>query len=205
MRTLCRLGLLSLTIMASSTAVWAQDGGGATQITVTATDIGGTRTIKTVDQFGNIETTELGPGSEPITISSGRSKGEMLQEIQQRASDRLRQQLGAPSDDEWAVLQPKIERISALRAAAGEAGGPVRAASGASADDDVVGRVQTAMKKLQGGISTSAIPGELIQLMTAFRNVRQEARDTLRDARKDLQALVTTTQEAVLLRMGILD
>ena len=140
------------------------------------------------------------------------------QQFRQMQLDRLKEQL-AVADDEWKVLQPKIEKIlDAQREARGGffggggrgrggpgGGGPggFGPGGGNQADQTVTGRAAQALQTALQDTNTS--PQQIAQLITAYRQARDVARQRLADAQKDLKELLTPRQEAVLLTNNILE
>lgn len=119
------------------------------------------------------------------------------------------------SDDEWKVLQPKIEKLIAANnevqqgnrggrggaggggrgGRGGAGGGPGGAAAGGAATSAVV----AALNDLRTTLENAAAPAEQItQKLTALRDARAKAAANLAAARKEVKDLLTTRQEAVL-------
>jgi Spy/CpxP family protein refolding chaperone len=116
----------------------------------------------------------------------------------------LKQRLGA-TDEEWAVLAPRIQRVMGALANAGErggAGGPISGLlrSGASTD----AAVSTAMRDLRATLKRAdATDSEIADKLQALRAAREKAKAELEAARIDLQALLTARQEAILAELGL--
>lgn len=119
----------------------------------------------------------------------------------------------AASDDEWKVLQPKIEKLIAAntevqsgnRGGRGGAGGGRggRGGAGGAAPGGGAGgatsAVAQAMADLRTTLDNPAAPAEQITMkLTALRDARAKAAANLAAARKEVKDLLTTRQEAVL-------
>jgi len=132
------------------------------------------------------------------------------QQMRQRMMDRMREQLQA-SEDEWAVLQPRIERINeAQRATRGGGwGGAQRRGRGGDDQQQASQGPQTpvaqASQALRQAIDNNASADEIVQKLEAYRAARQQAEAELKAAQDDLRELVTPRQEAVLVMLGILE
>ncbi len=134
--------------------------------------------------------------------------------------ERLRESLGA-SDEEWAVIGPRLENVTALRqqtrggqgmrmlfgrgrGAQGEFGG-----RGPDRDDDPQeepSKVEKAAGELQEALSQDSAPADQVQQkLTAYRAAREEALQELDKAQQELREVLTVRQEAQLVLMGILD
>jgi hypothetical protein len=130
---------------------------------------------------------------------------------QERAMEALREQMQA-SDDEWAVLQPRIQKVmdlkeglmsvtaSALSQASGRRfrgggrGGPAATEYRQSLED--IGRTLA-----NTPVSSSAVR----RAIDAAREARVAAEQEVAAAQKDLVQLLTTEQEALLVQYGVLD
>lgn len=117
----------------------------------------------------------------------------------------LRQQLGV-TEEEWAVLAPKMQRVLVASAGAGEigsvGGGPM---SGMLLSGMAGGSVSRALSDLRATLRDPEAPEALItEKLAAFREAREKARAELKAAREDLRSLLTARQEAILANMGYL-
>ena len=133
-------------------------------------------------------------------------------QIRQRLLDSLKQALGC-SDEEWAVLWPKIEKIQLLQGAAGEtAAMPVPLSSGGTGGGasaiplpDSVRDARAKEQEFQKAVNDpSTSDAAMAQALAALRQARQQARAELATARKELTGLVTQRQEAILYQRRIL-
>jgi hypothetical protein len=115
----------------------------------------------------------------------------------------IKQQLGA-TDDEWAVLQPRIQRVVAAMAASGQSIGQMRMAGfmgGAKVDPDVA----TATRELRAALKDpTSKPEDIAVKLQALRDARKNAGVELLAAQKDLVDILTTRQEATLCMLGLI-
>jgi peptidoglycan hydrolase CwlO-like protein len=129
-------------------------------------------------------------------------------QFRQRMMDNIKEQLGA-TDDEWQVLQPKIEKVMTSqrdvragmgfrRAGGGGGGGPF----GATDDSPVAKATQDLRDTLDNKDST---PETITQKLSALRDARTKAQANLTSAQKDLKDVLTQRQEAALVMMGMLE
>jgi hypothetical protein len=128
-------------------------------------------------------------------------------------TDFYKELLGA-SDEEWSVIQPRLQKVIDLRTSLNRAGFGGRGGGGRGGGrggggqnfqtaDDAVTR---ALTELQSAIdNTSSTPEMLSQRMATFRAAREKATADLAIARKALKEILTTRQEAVLLLANILE
>jgi hypothetical protein len=139
-------------------------------------------------------------------------------QFRQRMMDRLKEQLGS-SDDEWKVLQPKVEKVmNAQRDARSGGGGGVgfffgggggggrgRDGGGGGGDQPQT-PVAKASADLRSGLENKDLPAEEIaRRLTALREARNKARDELTKSQKELKELLTQRQEAMLVMAGMLE
>ena len=136
--------------------------------------------------------------------------------------DNIKEQLNA-SDDEWKVIQPKLQTVMDDNRAAmmggrgfggfgrggggGQGGGANRGgggfgAAGANADNPL----SKARQDLQDTLDNKdASADDIAKKLTALRDARDKAKSDLAAAQKDLKEVLTQRQEAVLVMMGQLE
>ena len=124
----------------------------------------------------------------------------------------LQAQLGA-TDDEWAILSPKIEKIVTLSN---------DLAQGTVANNSRITAVVVAGQQQAPGAPASSVATALAELttlladvnsppsdikikLTALREAKKQVETQLNTARADLLSLVTLRQEGILLTLAILD
>ena len=136
------------------------------------------------------------------------------EERQKQAMARLQEQLGA-TPDEMQVLTSKIEKVIAAQREArtggmfgmggggrGGRGGP-GGGGGDNQPETVVGK---AAAELRTTLENKSAPdADITAKLTAYREARAKARADLDAARKELAAVVTPRQEAVMVSAGLLE
>ncbi len=154
-----------------------------------------------------------------------------MEEFRQRMADQMKQDLGV-NDDEWKVLQPRIEKVQTLsmqsrgggmRGMFGRRGGRPGEGPGGDRpkgdrpegdrpktdrprDDRPQSEVETKSNALRDVLENKeAKPEEIKAALTALREARAKARQELETAQKELREVVTVRQEAVFVTMGLLD
>jgi hypothetical protein len=148
-------------------------------------------------------------------------------DFRQRMNDRLKAALKA-SDDEWAVIQPLLEKVQTAQRATmagrfggfgrrggfGGPGGPgggnsgngPAATPGASPSNRWARFDSPEADALRAALaSDSTSPEEIKTKLQALRDARKKANADLEQARADLQKVLTLRQEATLVQMGILE
>lgn len=141
--------------------------------------------------------------------------------------DRLKTQMGA-TDDEFAAIQPKLEKVMTLQRdanggggrggfGAGGAAGGRRNRGGAAADAGAtpaatpaagteLSAVQKASADLRAALDDKAsTPADIKTKLDAFRAAKAQAKTDLAAAQKDLASVLTQRQEALLVMNGMLN
>lgn len=129
-------------------------------------------------------------------------------------NERMKETLGA-SDEEWAVLQPKIEKINELRmpmATGMMFGGFGMRGRGGDGDGNrgpragFGGEPAPEAAALQEALDNQNTSAESLQeKLDAFRKAAADREAKLKEAREELRELVTPRQEALLVLNGTLD
>jgi hypothetical protein len=134
-------------------------------------------------------------------------------QARERYLTSIKERLGA-SDDEWKVLQPKLEKVMTAqregRAGFGFGGGGGRRGGGGNGGGDQPQQpttaVGTASQDLNKALESKDTPAEEIaKKLTALREAREKAKADTAAAQKELKEILTPRQEAVLVTMGMLD
>lgn len=130
--------------------------------------------------------------------------------FKQQRLDRLKEQLSA-TDDEWKVLQPKIEKVMDAQMA-GFGGGFGRGGRGgnnggaAAADAPPPTPTAKAQQELRTLLENKDASADDIKAkLAALRDARAKTKADLEAARKDLKEVLTQRQEAVLVTNGMLE
>lgn len=253
MRMLRRMLALGLVLgVAGTTSVWAQPGGAAggrggnPQQMLQQLDTNGDGVIS-ADEFngpaqffermdadgdGRVTADELtamqgqrgqrqGQQAQGQGPAAGGQRGAMGN-FRERQLEGLREQLGANAE-EWAVLQPRIEKVLDAQQAAqqlaaspfGRMGVGARAGRGGAAGPGAGGpagfggaapQQPAQLQALNAALENdSATPEQIQQALTAYREARQKAQADLEAARKELADILSARQEAVLVLAGIIE
>ncbi len=135
-------------------------------------------------------------------------------QMRQRMSERMKEMLGA-SDDEWKVLQPKIESIQQRQRESSGMGGMMMMFGGggggfrppgAPADDQPKSDVRQKTADLRTVTDNKdAKPQEIKAKVDALRAAREKARAELQKQQGELRELITIRQEAILLTLGVME
>jgi len=119
-------------------------------------------------------------------------------------ADSIRQQL-AFTDDEWSVIQPRLQRVLDAQTSLGITtnrrgfGGGQPAA--AQADP-----VQTAQQELSATLQDEYSTADAITVkLKAVRDARAKAKEVLAAAQEELKKVLTIRQEAMLVNLGYLE
>jgi hypothetical protein len=128
-------------------------------------------------------------------------------ERRQRMSNWMKEQLGA-TDEEMAVIQPKLEKLMLARRDSGGFGAFFGGRGGRDRDNDseTLSPAQQASRDLRQTLENkSATAEEIAAKLKALREARVKAREAVASAQKDLKEVLTQRQEAVLVNMGMLE
>ena len=147
-------------------------------------------------------------------------------QMQQRMMDRYREQLDVKSDDEWKLIQTRIEKVMAARREAGGMGmggmgmmAPRRQPQGQ--DTQAAAPNANAQRRQRGGMFGAQTPNpdaealqkvieakgskeEVKAKLDAYRASMKTRQATLEKAQADLQAVLSVSQEAQCVLMGLL-
>jgi len=126
-------------------------------------------------------------------------------QMRERFMNSIKEQLGS-SDDEWKVLQPKIEKIMTAQRDSRGGGFFGRRGGNRNADDQNQTAVQRASAELRQVLENKDTPADdIAKKLAALRDAREKARTELQAAQKELKDVLTQRQEAVLVTMGMLE
>ena len=142
----------------------------------------------------------------PAATPAPASGGDRAEQFRQKMNEFLKTALKA-SDDEWAVIQPLLEKVQAKqretimgrfnfpggRRGGERAGRPDRPAS-------------PEVDALKGALEAEGTsPAEIKARLEAVRAARKKALAELDQAREDLRKVLTQRQEATLVMVGVLE
>ncbi len=129
--------------------------------------------------------------------------GDMAQRFREEMMNRMKTELGC-TDEEWAILQPRIEKVMELQRAL--RGGPAmrmggRGGPGAS-DAPATPEADALRKALE---NKQAPVDEVQKKLEAFRAAKKKQAAELDAARAALREVLTARQEAAMVLAGILE
>ena len=138
----------------------------------------------------------------------------------QRMNDRRKTALKA-TDDEWAVIQPLLEKVQTAQRATmagrfgggggrrggggGPGGGGGGGGNGGPGGPGQGGRSPEADALRAALASDATSPEDIKAKLQAFRDAKKKSAADLEQAREDLEKVLTLRQEAVLVQMGVLE
>jgi len=126
--------------------------------------------------------------------------------MRERMEKYMKEQLGNPTDEEWKVIQPKLEKVSTLsRESRGGMmfGGRDRGSRDSSQPKSDVQKAQSELKDTLDKKDASV--EDINAKLAALRSAREKARTDLKAAQKDLSEVLTARQVAALVMMGMLE
>jgi hypothetical protein len=143
------------------------------------------------------------------------------EEMQARMTAALKEQFGVTSDDEWNLIQERINKVNELRrttmmsgmglrgimsAFGGPgAGGPGGGNNAQNPNRNRFGRMSNPeADALQTAVTDKAPDAEIKARLERLREVRKTNEATLAKAQEDLRAVLTVRQEAVAVLVGLL-
>lgn len=134
--------------------------------------------------------------------------------------DMYKERMEVKSDDEWKVIQPRIQKVMDARRDVGFGGGmrgmfgPGGRRGGDQGGGDqnaqprranFGGQPSPAAQALQRAIDTGASKDDIKAKLEAYREEREQKKAALEKAQGDLKKVLTTKQEAVAVLAGLLD
>lgn len=141
-----------------------------------------------------------------------------MENFRQRMNDRIKESLSV-SDEEWSVLQPRIEKVQQLQmqtraiggmggfggrqGGPGGPGGPGAGPQNAAASQTPVAKASV---ELRTAVQDKAASADTIKTkLAALRAARAKAQEDLTKAQGELRELLDSRQEAQLVLTGLLD
>jgi exonuclease VII small subunit len=131
----------------------------------------------------------------------------------QRMEQRVKENLGV-TDEEWRVLQPKIEKVQSLQRSAlagrlggfGGVAGRLPGGDNAAAANAPANPVADAMRELRAVLENKDASLEAVkQKLQAVRDAKKRAAEELTAAQNELRELLSVKQEAAAVAAGLLD
>ena len=153
---------------------------------------------------------EGGRGGATTQPGDGANRGGR-ESFQQAQLKRMKDLLGS-TDEEWKVLEPRLQKVqdllrdSAARASIGSARGRRGGFGGALPTDTTPTPVQLAAKDLQDSLASKETSADEVKSkLTALREARAKSQADLARAQDQVRELLTARQEAVLVMAGMLN
>ena len=133
------------------------------------------------------------------------------EQMRQRIAERMKEMLGA-TDEEWAVIGPRLEKVQAL---AREAGGGTRGLfgfrrRGGEEGEEEAEEPESEMEKATAALRAvldeqTSTATQIRASLTAYRAAREKARQELAKGQAQLREVLSMRQEAQLVLIGTLD
>jgi hypothetical protein len=160
---------------------------------------------------------QQGGGQAPAAQQDGGGRGgrggDRGGDFRQRMAEMIKERLGA-SDDEWKVLQPRIEKVTTLQMQS-RMGGMGWGGRRRGGDDNANAnaapeRPQTDLSKAQDDLRTTledkAASNDTVKAkLEALRAAREKNKQEIVKAQQELREILTLRQEAQLVAFGTLD
>ena len=131
---------------------------------------------------------------------------DVRQSVQKLTMDGIKREIGA-TDEEWTVILPKITALLTAQAGVGQQnqGGQGMGMGGMGMTQGARPDVAKALRELRVAIRDHSTPPETIaEKLKACRDAKAAAQADLAAAQKDLTDILTLSQEATLVRLGLL-
>src|SRR5690349_3289506 len=147
-----------------------------------------------------------------VAPSFARAQGQFdPAQFRERMMNNIKERLGA-SDDEWKVLEPKVEKVMTAQRDAragggfGGFGGGRRGGGGGGGDQQPTTEVGKASADLRTALENKDTPADdIAKKLAAYREARDKGRAALQASQKELKEILTQRQEAVMVNMGMLE
>lgn len=153
--------------------------------------LAGAELLAARDMMRNREGTERRDGRQGRTSGADRQAAMLT---------RTKERLGA-TDEEWAVLQPQIQKVMELQmrnrpGTGGRRGQPQPGAPAAMPEAEALSKTLD---------DANASPERIEKAIDAYRDARKKNDAALKEAREELREMLTIKQEGVLVLSGMLD
>lgn len=152
-------------------------------------------------------------GRETASAQPNFDPQQMLQNMQQRIIQNVRDQLVVTNDAEWAVIEQRLTNVVQLQtqnmfSGMGGMMGGMRGRGGAGAGGGGFpgfGQTDPEADALQKTIDANAPAPQIKAALTKLRDARKRKETQMANAREQLRQVLSTKQEAILVTMGLLD
>jgi hypothetical protein len=150
-----------------------------------------------------------GPGGGGPGGPGGPGGGFDPAQFQQRMLDQTRQNLDVTNDEEWAVIQPLVQKVMEARREAGNGGGPGgpggRGGPGGPGGPGGFGaQASEEHQALQKAVDEKASVAQIKDALAKYRAARKDKQAKLEAAQANLKKVLTIVQEAQAVLMGLL-
>jgi hypothetical protein len=136
---------------------------------------------------------------------------QMQQMMQQRIMENFRQQLGVTNDEEWTVIQDRLQKVLKLKmdamfsGGAGMFGGMRRNGGQGFRGFQGMSQPDPSADSLRNALDNSAPNAQVKAALDKLRDSRKQKAAELSKAQEDLRSVLTVRQEATLVLGGMLD
>lgn len=143
------------------------------------------------------------------------------EQMRQRMMERYKEVLAVKSDDEWKVIEPRIQKINEARREVGFGGGmrggmfgAGQGRRGGGGGDQAEGQGRrggfgpqpsAAAQDLQKAIDSGASAEQIKTKLAAYRAERQQKQANLEKAQEELKKVLSVKQEAAAVMAGLVD
>lgn len=138
---------------------------------------------------------------------------QIQQMMQQRIMSNFREQLAVTNDDEWGVIQDRLQKVLRLKMDAMMSGGAgmwggMRRPGGNGPGFrafQALSQPDPSADSLRNAIDNAAPNAQVKAALEKFRDSRKQKQAELAKAQEDLRSVLTVRQEAALVLAGMLD
>jgi hypothetical protein len=121
------------------------------------------------------------------------------------STNAVRQQISF-TDEEWTVIQPRLQKILDIQAALGQMNNRGFGRNGGGGSGMYLDPVVVAQQELTIALQDEASTTDTISAkLKALRDARVKAKENLAAAQDDLKKVLTIRQEAMLVNMGFIE
>jgi hypothetical protein len=175
--------------------------------------------------LGGIAAVLLGGGTQAFAQQERPNRGNFdPEQMRQRMMERYKEQLAVKDEGEWKIIQERIEKVTAARREVGAGGGfgmgfgGRRGGGGPGGGGDNAGdggnrggggggfrgEASPEAAALQKAIDSKAPAEEIKQKLAKLREARKEKEAKLEKAQEDLRKVLSVSQEASAVLLGLL-
>lgn len=142
-------------------------------------------------------------------------------QFQQRMMDNIRERMDVKSDDEWKVIETRVQKVMDARRELGPAGGMGRmfrggrrggnndggpgGGQGGGRRGGMFGQQMPELTALENAIENNAPTEQIKAALEKYRAARKVKEAALEQAQAELQKVLTVKQEAVAVTLGLLN